>query len=82
MSLIKTIIPGTSGWDTIIYVDDTKYVGYTLDGEIRNGLGTLFTKEGSVLKRGLWENGELIESIEEPEYGKQVNATLEHKHQW
>lgn len=82
MPLIKHIIRGPHGWNTLTYTDDSKYTGYTLNDEIRNGLGTLYAADNSILMRGVWENDELIEKLEEVEYNAQVNQTMQHTPHW
>ena len=76
MAFVKEIAYGTNGWNIILYTDGTKYVGYTKNGDIRNGYGTLSTKDGSIQGRGVWEENILIEPIDEPEYNKLVNKTI------
>ncbi len=76
MAFVKEIAYGTNGWNIILYTDDTKYIGYTKNGDICNGYGTLYAKDGSVIGRGVWEENELIEPIDEPEYNKLVNISI------
>ncbi len=76
MAFVKEISYGTNGWNTLYYTDGSKYIGYTMNGTIHNGYGTLYAKDGSVLGRGVWEENELVEPIDEQEYNKLVNKTL------
>ena len=82
MALVHKIDYGSEGWNTIYYTDDTKYKGYTKDGEIREGLGTLYAENGSLLKRGIWQDNELIESLEEEEYNLRVNLSIQRTPHW
>ena len=82
MPLIKFISPGANGWNNITYVDDNKYIGYTINNELRHGYGTLYANDGSIIKQGLWENDVLIESIEEPEFGRIVNQIIHQRPHW
>lgn len=70
MALILSIIPGSQGWNTIIYTDGTKYIGHTIDAEIREGLGTLYSSEGEILQRGEWLKDEFMLPIENSEFDK------------
>jgi len=76
MAFVKEISYGTNGWNILRYTDDTKYIGYTKNGNVRNGYGTLYAKDGSIFGRGIWEDDELLDSIDEPEYSKLVNKTI------
>lgn len=82
MALVQKIEFGSEGWNTIYYTDGTKYIGYTLNNETREGLGTLYTADGSILKRGKWQDDEFIESLEENEYNLQVNISIKHTPHW
>ena len=78
MAFVKEISKGTRGWNTLFYTDGTKYIGFTINGDIRNGLGTLYAENGSILKRGEWENDELVMPIEDSEYDRILNKIHNH----
>lgn len=82
MALIKEIRSGSGNWTTIIYTDNTRYDGYTKNRDIREGLGTLYSPENIVLKQGIWENDELIETLEKNEFDKRVNLSFQHSPHW
>lgn len=82
MALISKVELGSAGWNSVYYTDGTKYVGYTINKEIREGLGSLYNSNGHVIQRGVWSNNELIETLEENEYNLQVNASMQHQHHW
>ena len=70
MVLIAQIEFGSQGWNIITYTDDTKYIGHTVDNEIREGLGTLYDSEGNILQRGEWLKDEFILPIETSEFDR------------
>jgi hypothetical protein len=49
------------GQGTLTYANGDKYFGEVKDGNF-NGLGTLYASDGSIIKQGIFENGELIRS--------------------
>jgi hypothetical protein len=48
-----------NGQGTFTYLDRSKYVGEWKDDE-SNGKGVFFAADGSVVKSGIWANGELV----------------------
>lgn len=70
MALIAKIEFGSQGWNTLTYTDDTKYIGHTVNNEIREGLGTLYDSEGNILLRGEWLKDEFILPIETSEFDR------------
>ncbi len=70
MALIAKIEFGSQGWNTVIYTDDTKYIGHTVDNEIREGLGTLYDSDGNILQRCEWLKNEFILPIETSEFDR------------
>ena len=81
MALVEKIELGSNGWNTIHYTDGTKYIGYTKNNEIREGLGTFYDLNNE-LHRGLWQDDEIIEVLEEAEYNLKVNESLQNPHHW
>ena len=78
MPFVREISYGSRGWNTLTYTDETKYIGYTTNNDIRNGLGTLYAADGSILKRGEWLNNEFTMPIEDSEYDEIINKFLSH----
>ena len=76
MAFVREISYGSRGWNTLYYTDGTKYIGYTINNEFRNGLGTLYATDGSILKRGEWSNDEFTMPIEDSEYDSIINELL------
>ncbi len=70
MALIAKIEFGSQGWNKITYTDGTKYIGHTVDNEIREGLGTLYDSDGNILQRGEWLKDEFILPIETSEFDR------------
>lgn len=82
MALVREIRPGSSGWNTIIYTDGTRYDGYTRDREIRHGLGTFYDADGSLLQQGEWLNDEFSLPLEDDEFNLRVNQSMHHTPHW
>lgn len=78
MAFVKEISKGTRGWNTLFYTDGTKYIGFTINEDIRNGLGTLYEEDGSILKRGEWLNDKFVTPIEDSEYDQILNKIHNH----
>lgn len=70
MALIAKIDFGSQGWNIITYTDGTKYIGHTVNNEIREGLGTLYDSDGNILQRGEWLKDEFILPIETSEFDR------------
>ena len=76
MALIKTIERGSNGWNKIIYTDGTIFEGYTDEVGNRISFGTLYSQDGSILAKGEWSGDNLIESMDELTFKKQINKLL------
>ncbi len=50
----------------IIYEDETYYYGFEING-LRTSFGKYCTKDGKIIKAGIWENDECIEIMTEEE---------------
>ncbi len=70
MALIAKIEFGSQGWNIITYTDGAKFIGHTVDNEIREGLGTLYDSDGNILQRGEWLKDEFILPIETSEFDR------------